>query len=161
MIKYVKGNLFDYLNDNMLIVHSCNCKGVWGSGFAKQMKEKFPLAFNKYERTCKEFTSGILLGFPLIISNEDHKDTLTVCLMVSDGYGKYVDSPASIKNYTLKALRELLDSISRDSKISIISPKFNSGLFNVPWNETEEILNNVLNEYKDKKQIEWTVVTEQ
>jgi len=46
---YKKGNLLDILSPNNAIMHGCNMQGVWGSGVAKQMREKYPDAFVKYK----------------------------------------------------------------------------------------------------------------
>lgn len=39
----IEGNLFDGKAD--VIMHQCNCMCVWGAGFALQMKEVFPEAY--------------------------------------------------------------------------------------------------------------------
>lgn len=49
---YKEGNLLDALSRTDAIAHGCNCRGVWGSGVAKQMKERFPDAFTGYKRWC-------------------------------------------------------------------------------------------------------------
>ena len=40
MLIYVKGNLLDKQWD--IFCHQVNCKGVMGSGIAKQIAEKYP-----------------------------------------------------------------------------------------------------------------------
>jgi O-acetyl-ADP-ribose deacetylase (regulator of RNase III) len=57
-MKFLSGNLLD-VNDG-IIVHGCNCQGVWGSGVAKQMKEKYPEAFTKYQSDLKNLGSTAL-----------------------------------------------------------------------------------------------------
>lgn len=46
-IIYKEGDLLDAQTD--VIAHQVNCKGVMGSGVAKQIKEKWPNVFNAYE----------------------------------------------------------------------------------------------------------------
>ena len=46
MIKVVYGDLMQATED--IIVHQVNCKGVMGSGVAKQIKANFPEVFNEY-----------------------------------------------------------------------------------------------------------------
>lgn len=51
MIKTIEGNAIDYVLDNpdkRLLLQACNSKGVMGSGFAKQVKERIPTAFKRY-----------------------------------------------------------------------------------------------------------------
>jgi len=47
MLNIVKGDLLKLANRGQfdLIVHGCNCHNTMGAGIAKQIKEKFPLAF--------------------------------------------------------------------------------------------------------------------
>lgn len=49
---YKEGNLLDALSPTNAIAHGCNCQGVWGSGVAKQMKERYPEAFTGYKKWC-------------------------------------------------------------------------------------------------------------
>lgn len=57
-MKFLSGNLLDVKEG--IIVHGCNCQGVWGSGVAKQMKEKYPEAFTKYQSDLKNLGSTAL-----------------------------------------------------------------------------------------------------
>jgi len=43
---------------------------------------------------------------------------------------------------------------TEDSTVIIYSNKFNSGLFGVPWEYTEEVINELLDRYK---RVEWVV----
>ena len=47
MVKVVYGNLLD--SSAKYICHQVNCKGVMGSGVAKQIKEKWPSVFRRYK----------------------------------------------------------------------------------------------------------------
>jgi len=51
MIKFVKGDMF--LTECVAIGHGCNCEGYMGSGVAFTVKNKYPLAFNKYRAACR------------------------------------------------------------------------------------------------------------
>lgn len=48
MIRHAKGNLIDMAEagDFDIIVHGCNCQNTMGSGIAKQIKDKYPEAFD-------------------------------------------------------------------------------------------------------------------
>jgi O-acetyl-ADP-ribose deacetylase (regulator of RNase III) len=46
MIKYINGNIFDTKAD--IIAHCVNCKKVMGSGLALQIKNRYPIVFQKY-----------------------------------------------------------------------------------------------------------------
>lgn len=60
MIKVVYGDLMHSTED--IIVHQVNCKGVMGSGVAKQIKANFPEVFNEYRGHAQSHDSDELLG---------------------------------------------------------------------------------------------------
>lgn len=60
MLKVIKGNLWELAPSNAIIVHGCNAQGVMGSGFAKQVKEMYPEAYEAYFRYYEDF--GLSLG---------------------------------------------------------------------------------------------------
>lgn len=51
MLKHAQGNLIDMAEQQLfhVIVHGCNCQNTMGSGLAKEIKERYPLA---YEADC-------------------------------------------------------------------------------------------------------------
>lgn len=127
-IKYVKGNLFELAPKGAYLAHACNCQGVWGSGIAVEFRKRFPEAYLKYVDLCinhSEFLSGKFADEGLIIM-----------LFTSFDYGKNKDSVSVILNNTESALKMM----SRTSIKELHMPKINSGLFGVPWEETEAIL---------------------
>src|SRR3990167_1248871 len=151
MITTKKMNLFD-APENAMILHACNCLGVQGAGIAKVFKNKYPLAFRQYARECRE-QGSLLLGRSLIVEDSSR---IIGCLFTSYDFGDNVDSTSDI----LKATRTAIVDICESSKLlgitEIYSNKFNSGLFGVPWEESEAVLIEVLNDYPE---INW-VVTE-
>lgn len=46
IITYIIGNLLE--SPHRLILHGCNAQGVMGSGIAKQIRKKYPQAFEEY-----------------------------------------------------------------------------------------------------------------
>jgi len=138
-IIYKKGSLFEAPKDSIL-VHSCNSRGVWGKGIAAEFKRRFPESFEFYKEFCDEEKDN-LLSLTLLCPEEN--DYVVGCLMVSKGYGKFKDSKAEI----LVSTRLALPCVLRENR-SIHSCKFNSGLFGVPWEETEKILKEAMEEIK-------------
>ena len=49
MVKIIDGNLLDFPNGIDFIAHSCNTQNVMGAGIARQIKDRYPLA---YEADC-------------------------------------------------------------------------------------------------------------
>ncbi len=141
-IEYRIGDLFS-APGNSVLVHSCNAKGVWGSGVAKEFKHRFPGAFEQYNEYCVN-NDDIVGTSKLTVDNERKIG----CLITSDGFGKFVDSPNKILNATSKAFKMLLEQLEASDEIHM--PLINSGLFNVRWKLTEKVLIETLQERQNK-----------
>ena len=50
-IKFVNGNIltFPERDEDTIICHQVNCKGVMGAGLAKQIRDKWPVVFDEYK----------------------------------------------------------------------------------------------------------------
>lgn len=135
MIEYRNGDLFS-APTNAVLAHACNAQGVWGSGVAKEFKKRFPLAFKEYEQFCIEnLRSRELCGQSFLCTSDKQK---VGCLITSHRYGADVDSPAEIMGATTIALSQLLSQLKPGEELHI--PKINSGLFHVPWLDTEKCI---------------------
>jgi len=139
-----KMNLFDAPPGSFLI-HAVNCKGVWGSGIAALFREKFPNAYAAYKLQCKSGYAAVgKFGGCMYVG----------WLFTSDGYGTRRDSVDMILNNTRQSVISLLEEMP-DSAV-IYSNKFNSGLFGVPWEKTEAILLDCL-ENHNPNGVKWVV----
>jgi len=76
------------------------------------------------------------------------------CLMTSDKYASFVDSPEMIVKATDLALTQFFNDPCLKKVTEIHSPKMNAGLFNVPWEMTQEVIEKHLSS-QDKKWIVW------
>ena len=133
-IIYVKDDLFNAPKDAYL-GHAVNCKGVWASGIAKQFVEKFPKAFSEYKMVCYTLKRDSLPGLTLLCSKEN--EYKIICLFTSLDYGFRVDTPELILEHTKECCHDIMNhSVIREIHI----PKINSGLFKVPWEQTEAVL---------------------
>lgn len=138
MIVYKKGSLFDVPKGAMLI-HAVSTKSVWGSGIAKEFKNRFPESFAFYKELCKQ--EGEKLIGTVIYCPEENGYFVTP-IVTSVDYGNNKDPQDEILKNTRIALEFLIsNNVFRES---IYSNKFNSGLFGVPWEATERVLNEVL-----------------
>jgi O-acetyl-ADP-ribose deacetylase (regulator of RNase III) len=72
-VHIIEGDLLK--SDADVIGHQTNCMGVMGSGVAKVIREKYPLAYEQYKLTCDSVKPTQLLG---------------ECQVVSTGKGNYV-----------------------------------------------------------------------
>lgn len=132
-ITTIKGNLFDAPKGS-IIIHAVNCRGLWGAGIAREFAKRFPEAYEMYSIVCQ--TNGnALLGKCLLIPVKDY----TVgCLFTSKNYGQFVDKPAMILKSTRYAIEDLIKKNIENKPMHMC--KINSGLFNVPWDDTKAVL---------------------
>lgn len=144
-------SLFD-APEGSLIVHACNCKGSWGSGIAKEFKERYYEAFKTYQILCWFDGGKSKPGkFDFISINKEKHDI--GCLFTSYGYGKELDSEDVILINTILAVDSALTHAAINGTGYIFSNKFNSGLFKIPWEKTEKIINTLLPRYPTVKWI--------
>ena len=164
MVSHKTMSLFDAPGES-IIVHACNSMGVWGSGIAKPFKEKYPHSYLDYNKFCSTQNQcrGTACGRSDLSSFHDSENHWVGWIVTSHNYGQYKDSPELIKIYTALALQELCKKIymahpkDQHPSIDVYSNKFNSGLFAVPWEDSELILKTVL---KDFTRINWIVCSE-
>jgi ADP-ribose 1''-phosphate phosphatase len=149
MIIHKKGSLFDAPKYSVLI-HAVNAQGVWASGIAKEFKARFPKSFEEYAEHCIRPTEAVGLG--LILPEEN--DYNVGVLFTSLHYGILKDSKDVILQHTKDALDTFFMGKTAWSR-PLHSCKFNSGLFGVPWEETEAILKEILE--KKKYTGDWTI----
>ena len=134
MIHYRKGSLFD-APPMSIIAHACNTEGVWGAGIAAQFAKRYPMAEKLYSEECK--SGGAYLGACLLIPTDKH---IIACLYTASlSKGQNRGAKESILWHTKESIKELLRRNTCDFPIHMC--KINSGIFNVPWEETEKVLN--------------------
>jgi ADP-ribose 1''-phosphate phosphatase len=135
MITYKKMSLFDAPAESA-IMHDCNALGIWASGIAKDFNQRFPKTFKEYNRYCTQNEQNpvgtVIVGF--------ENDFVVGNLITSYGYGKEVDPPEEILKNTEKALHEFFEYLEEEHITKVYCNKFNSGLFKVPWEDTEKLL---------------------
>lgn len=148
---YKKMSLFS-APEGSLLVHACNCKGVWGSGIAKKFKELFPSAYRLYSEGCENlglvgtshlYTAGDINGKVYWIGN----------LLNSSGYGATLDTEDEILVNTVLAINNLCYNLEKNELTTVYSNKFNSGLFKVPWEKTEAIIK----VFSDRYNLTWVI----
>ena len=143
--RHIQGDLFGAPAGSILL-HACNCYGSWGGGIAAVFKRRYPDAYQVYRRHCVTQTDkSKLLGTTLLIPTADSRDIVIGCLFTSLGGGATNnDGVKQILAATRVALQDLQRQLQQqDRQRPLAGCKFNSGIFNVPWSETEKVIDEV------------------
>ncbi|AQZ17706.1 POA1 (YBR022W) [Zygosaccharomyces parabailii] len=159
-IKYITGNILNISNYPRIIIHSCNCGGSWGGGIARQLGNRYPKAEQAYVNACEKYGNK-LLGKCLFIPSYKDANVIICCLFTAEIGGSNYDLRASILKYTEQALNNVrkwiygdeggksdpietgINSATQHNTLKdykLEMPKINSGIFGIPWQETENIL---------------------
>ncbi|KAG7088960.1 hypothetical protein E1B28_012905 [Marasmius oreades] len=133
-LTHVKGDLFS-APPGSILVHACNTVGSWGGGIAVAFKDRYPSHFEVYKAHCEDHGPETLIGTCLLLPGEVHD---VACLFTSRAYGKRKDKPEQILAATKMAVLDLVRQNTGDKGLHAC--RFNSGKFGVPWEETEQIL---------------------
>lgn len=136
MIHHKIGSLFDAPRGSAL-VHACNAVGVWGGGIAAQFARRFPHAYSDYQKYCRSGLLDMLVGTYRIYRDIDY---WIVSLITSKGYGAQKDPQEEILENTGRAVRAFLIDGRFTPGVQLHSPRINAGLFGVPWEKTEAVL---------------------
>jgi len=119
-------------------------------GIAVPFREKFPKAYQFYQRQCAE-KGYTLIGTSIIC---DEQEPAVGCLFTSRSYGKNKDNQDQIVEATDKAIKRFVGLLPHLGITEIHSPKINAGLFAVPWERTEAIIEQYL---RENPELTWTV----
>ena len=133
-IEYITGNLL--LADVKHIVHGCNSRGVMGSGVAKLIREKYPLAYQDYEDVYN--SNGLALG-DVVVSVQPDGKTIHNAITQQD-YGRR-DDRVYVSYW---AIAEVFRKINQWGIKEIALPKIGAGLANGDWNVISAIIENTL-----------------
>lgn len=157
-IIYRSGSIFDDAPAETLFVHSCNCKGVWGKAIALEFKQRYPKALETHRSYRLESDPESMIGKSMFIPPSEtnvpagHMRHHHVgCLFVKAAPGKPKDDKEkdSILKATECAMQQLLDGLAEQRRSGasyvheIRMPKVNSGIFQVEWEDTVQILENL------------------
>lgn len=140
MINYHVGDLFALAPVEAWLVQACNTQGSWGKGIAAEFAKRYPEAL-KAERSLIKH-GNLHSGQCWVYPNHPSPGSV-VCLYTSEGYGRNRDSEHDILVNTAAGLEDLYEMWLDNGKNPIWAPKFNSGLFGVPWGKTEAFINAV------------------
>lgn len=139
-VEYVKANLLDA--PESVIAHGCNNKGVWGTGVAKAIKDRWPRVFNIFEYA--HVSGGLGLG-SVVWGPRNPAETAWVASVVTQhGYGK--DPAIRYASYDAidRGLRTLVDEALHRGRLEangwIAVPQIGCGNGHADWSIVSAIL---------------------
>ena len=143
-IVYKQGNLLDC--EEPVIVHGVNCKGVMGSGVAKAIRDKWPIAYREYKSYCALHSPEDCLGRIVICTGNGKEldwDKYIIHAFIQLNFGR--DSGTTYVSYD--ALRSCFKDITNEIKSStqtttmkVAMPKIGAGLANGDWDTISKII---------------------
>ena len=143
-IEYVKGDLFS--TNITTIVHGCDTQGVFGSGVAKIVRERYPKAYDRY---MQEGRNGhLMLGDIIPVpcgdrQNDPDNFKIIVNAITQEYYGRdgkrYVSYDAVAES--MQKINGMYDVYGIDA---VAMPQIGAGLANGDWNVIEKIIESEL-----------------
>lgn len=134
MLTIKNGNLFENIPDACVIAHGCNAQGKMNSGFAKELRQRYPINYLQYyTEFCSE---GLYLGEVIYC---DHYSVLIANIITQEFYGR--DSLTTYVDY--HAVETGMRDVSLRAEklgLSLHFPFIGAGLANGDQNLLLEIL---------------------
>lgn len=137
MIEIVNGNLLES-NANLLL-HQVNCMGKMGKGLALQIKQQYPIVYEKYQIACSALEPNELLGKIQVCKINESQSIVNVFSQMGFGYGKrYTDYQAMREAFTKIA------DLAREEGYTIGLPyNYGCGLGGGNWKKVYDIIEEV------------------
>lgn len=135
MIKIIQGDLLEAKEN--IIAHQVNCKGVMGSGVAKQIKQKYNKAFNDYKNLITRRAVEELLGRVQYVPIADKK-------YIANLFGQYKYGYDGIQYTNIEALSDCLFDLRKEAEkyeLSVALPyMIGSDRGGADWKEVEGLI---------------------
>lgn len=144
MIQEIKGNLLEV--ERGIIVHGCNAQGVMGSGVAKQIKEKYPQAYDVYKAFYD--TKSLLLGNAVIVYV---KKSLWVANGITQKYYGYNPAIKYINYDAVEGVFEQVREFNEPYNLPICFPKIGAGLGGGNWKIISTIIDETIPDTMEKR----------
>ena len=153
MIKLVKSNLLDMLDEGIVnvIAHGCNCFCTMGAGIALQIKKRYPVV---YEKDClTERGSSSKLGHICIVKvSQDDKYVVNAYTQYEPGAAstRWMAYDSTKKRYSAieNCFKEIKEEVPSEWILGL--PRIGCGLAGLDWMKVEDM---VLNIFDDREVI--------
>jgi O-acetyl-ADP-ribose deacetylase (regulator of RNase III) len=135
-MKIIYGDIFDYIKNDYVLIHGCNCFCNMGAGIARTIKENYFEAYNTDCKTIKGDKSKLGTYSSVDIKHENINFTIV------NAYTQY-HYGGRVRNADYNAIKAVFNKISVDFKNkTIIYPMIGAGLAGGDW----EIISKIIDE---------------
>ena len=141
-MKIVTGNLLKLAHNDELdvLIHGCNCFNTMGAGIAKQIKTKYPRAYDEDSLTIRGDKRKLGYYTAVIEQNKNNRTFIIV-----NGYTQYYYGNKHGIPVDYNAIKELFKRIKvRFTGLRIAYPKIGCGLAGGDWNIVSNIIDTEL-----------------
>lgn len=133
MIHIENSDMFDIaaLHSPVSIAHGVNCKGVMGAGVAKQIRSRYPYAYNSYRKTCfNSDSSDSLLGKVQVIQIPETAISIVNCFtQVQLGANARID-----------AVETCLSKLANYDESTVVMPLIGGGIGGLNPNDVIQLM---------------------
>lgn len=138
------GDLLAHVHSG-IIIHGCNAMGVMGSGFAAQVKEKWPKVFNEYSHKKRNYGLNVgEINFTRVEPMEDNMLMIVNAITQKD-YGRDKDKVYVDYDGVARAFRRTSDLCREYGIGDMHFPMIGAGLANGDWGKIQEIIESSVN----------------
>lgn len=133
MISYITNNLLEAPEG--ILLHGCNAKGVMGSGVAKAIRARHPIAYKIYHEKFE--TDGLFVGEVIYVQINDHRWIANGITQANYGRSRkqFVDYDA------INSVMINVNSFAREQGIkSVAMPLIGAGLGGGSWKIISDII---------------------
>ena len=117
--------------------HQVNCRGLMGAGLAKQVKAKYPEAYEQYKALCDQFGSSLLGHTQFVIC---HDGTVMANLFAQDDYG--TDKVQTNMTAMDECLSQVAAFAFRVNQMPAFPKYMGCGLAGGDWDEVSSLIAN-------------------
>ena len=143
MVKIIKGNIFNLMNEGDFFVHQTNCFGIMGGGIARTVRELFPKTYLSYNLKCQTRNKKELLGTALIIKDVYKGMNINMCNCFGQFDCGTFNGPATQYDKLKSAFIEVREAASISNSRIIMPYYIGCGLAGGDWEVVSEIIEEV------------------
>ena len=141
MIKEIKGNIFNYIEEGDILLHQVNCMGVMGGGIAYTIRQLFPDVYTTYVNHIRsQDDDRDLLGQNLFVQTKYKGKNFTI----GNCFGQYTCSSSKQETIYGALCDAFIKAANAYPNSRILIPKnIGCGLAGGDWNRVSKFIESI------------------